>query len=610
MIEIILYAIIRFSLCVLFFFVIQKPLFILYNRSLSHDKMLRADWKNVYSYGAVTDLIAASYLTAVPMLLLMMLWFVSDVDIRTWITGCDVFLSLVMALVVVSDTALYKFWQFKLDSSVFAYLRHLDGAFASVSLLYIMSALVAVVAVGCVFYAFTFAPSLLFATNWHAEASGWLGNILAVILFLAILACLFAVIRGVHRRPNNTSLAYHSNNPFFNHSALNPLYSFIYSLSVRDDFSGQFKVFDANECEKEFEPLFPTKGVTQLKLLNNPRPNILFIIWESLSARYIKTLGGEGGVMPMFEKLAEEGVLFTRCDAGSFRTDRGLVCLLSGYLGQPTTSVIRNTRKLPNLPALPRVLRDNGYTTMAVHGGNCQVMHKTDYYLASGHDTLMALKDLPSEAPRCAWGIPDGYMFRWLYDDIQEKQRQGVKWYTTFQTLSSHEPFDVPFHKLEDEKKNSFAYVDDSFGNFIDRLKASPAWKDLLVVCTGDHGFNYCAPISRDKFPHIPVLLLGGAVRQPMKIDKIIGQTDIAATLLGQLDLPHDDFRFSRDVLADTYTYPFSLHTYNNGFLFRDDTGYTDYDNVADKAITGADPRREHLGKVILQTLYDDLSKR
>lgn len=610
MIEIILFAVTRFCLCTLFFLIMQKPLFILYNKSLNHDKMRRNDWKNIYSCGAVTDLIAASYLTAVPVLLLMVLWFVPGAKIHGWLTGCDVILSLVMALVVVSDAALYKFWQFKLDSSVFAYLRHLDGAFASVSLLYIMSALAVVVAVGIVFYAFIHASLLVFATDGAVGPSGWVEYILSFILFLVLFACLFAVIRGIHRRPNNPSVAYHSNNPFYNHSALNPLYSLIYSLSVKDDTGGQFKVFDTDECEKEFEPLFPTKGVTQLKLLNNTRPNILFIIWESLSARYIKTLGGEEDVMPRFEELAEEGVLFTRCDAGSFRTDRGLVCLLSGYLGQPTTSVIRNTRKLPNLPALPRVLRDNGYTTLAVHGGNCQVMHKTDYYLTSGHDTLIALKDLPSEAPRCAWGIPDGYMFRWLYGDIQEKQRQGTRWYTTFQTLSSHEPFDVPFHKLEDEKKNSFAYVDDCFGNFIDSLKASPAWKDLLIVCTGDHGFNYCAPISRDKFPHIPVLLLGGAVRQPMKIDKIIGQTDIAATLLGQLDLPHDEFRFSRDVLADTYTYPFSLHTYNNGFLFRDDTGYTDYDNVADKAITGTDPRREHLGKVILQTLYDDLSKR
>ena len=106
------------------------------------------------------------------------------------------------------------------------------------------------------------------------------------------------------------------------------------------------------------------------------------------------------------------------------------------------------------------------------------------------------------------------------------------------------------------------------------------------------------------------MLLLGGAVKQPMKIDKIINQTDLAATLLGQIELPHEEFIFSRDVMADTYTYPFAFHTYNNGFIFRDSGGSTNFDNVSGQALQGADARREELGKVILQTLYTDLSQR
>lgn len=89
-----------------------------------------------------------------------------------------------------------------------------------------------------------------------------------------------------------------------------------------------------------------------------------------------------------------------------------------------------------------------------------------------------------------------------------------------------------------------------------------------------------------------------------------MSQTDIAATLLGQLGLPHDDFPFSRDVMADTYTYPFAFNTFNNGFNLRDSTGCTVFDNVAGRALYGADSLREEKGKAILQTLYDDLSGR
>ena len=52
------------------------------------------------------------------------------------------------------------------------------------------------------------------------------------------------------------------------------------------------------------------------------------------------------------------------------------------------------------------------------------------------------------------------------------------------------------------------------------------------------------------RFYHIPLLWLGGAVKQPMQVDKIMNQTDLAATLLGQLGLEHTAFTFSRKCIG------------------------------------------------------------
>lgn len=41
-----------------------------------------------------------------------------------------------------------------------------------------------------------------------------------------------------------------------------------------------------------------------------------------------------------------------------------------------------------------------------------------------------------------------------------------------------------------------------------------------------------------------------------MQVDKIMNQTDLAATLLGQLGLEHTAFTFSRNVLGSDYKYP------------------------------------------------------
>lgn len=81
------------------------------------------------------------------------------------------------------------------------------------------------------------------------------------------------------------------------------------------------------------------------------------------------------------------------------------------------------------------------------------------------------------------------------------------------------------------------------------------------------------------RFYHIPLLWLGGAVKQPMQVDKIMNQTDLAATLLGQLGLEHTAFTFSRNVLGSDYKYPFAFYSFNNGFSFRDSTGVTVFDN-------------------------------
>jgi phosphoglycerol transferase MdoB-like AlkP superfamily enzyme len=115
------------------------------------------------------------------------------------------------------------------------------------------------------------------------------------------------------------------------------------------------------------------------------------------------------------------------------------------------------------------------------------------------------------------------------------------------------------------------------------------------------------------EYSKIPMLWLGGAVKQPMKVDKIMNQADMAATLLAQLGLDHSMFTFSRNVLGSDYTYPFSFHTSGSTFTFRDSTGVSAYDTKANTiSYEEPSPSEDRLkrGKAILQSVYDDLGKR
>ena len=65
--------------------------------------------------------------------------------------------------------------------------------------------------------------------------------------------------------------------------------------------------------------------------------------------------------------------------------------------------------------------------------------------------------------------------------------------------------------------------------------------------------------------------------------------------------------------MSHSYVYPFAYHTYNNGYMLVDSTGYTVYDLNENKVIAGNSrycKKRERIGKAILQATSKDLRDR
>ncbi len=595
----------------LYFFVVQKPLFGFLNRDRCPAGFAVRDLIEVYRHGAVSDAIVSCYLCGVPLIIGLVHALFLGASLSAVMMPYNIIAALAVGLLSLSDAVLYTFWGSKIESSVFEYLKNPKAAVASVSGAYVITAVVSWFFLSAVFYAGAAAVSDIAETHWHEAITGWWHYVTVPVEFVLMIGVCFLVIRGLKIRPNNPSVVYFSPVTFYNHWALNPGYNLIYSLGTRNEYHGRFQAFTPDEAHSIADPLFPRTGVTQTNLLTTRRPDILVIVWESFGAEFCGAIGGRENVTPRFNELCEEGVLFANCVASSFRTDRAQPAIFCGLPGQPTASIVRHGRKLQNLPSWTKDLRNIGYDTTALQASDQTIMHKSEFFLASGHTRLIDQNDFPGSAQRGKWGVHDHEAFHRLYDEIEKKSKEQSPWLMTMLTLSSHEPFDVPYHRLDDGADNSMAYTDSALGEFMDRLKANPVWNNLLVMIVADHGLNRTAtPDDRARYAHIPLLLTGGAVKKPMKIDTLMCQTDIAATLLAQIGLPHDKYPFSRDVLADTYTTPSAMHTYINGFLFTDMSGSTDFDNVSSRAVNGTDdPQRERRGKAILQLLYDYIDK-
>ena len=594
---------------VLLIFILQKPLFMLYNGSIEKGFGF-ADYMQVMVHGASLDAATAGYLTAFPFLLVLIsIWF-RKFPLKKILYGYYILAAALISIIFVVDMALYTFWGFKLDASVFLYIDSPKEALASVSVGFILLRVLAILLLIALnsWVLLKITPSVLTATR--KRIAGTAGMLL-------LGGVLFIIIRGgVTESTSNIGQVYFSNEPFLNHSAVNPDFSLLSSMGKSQDFASEFNFFDEEKRAALFDGLYPTTdGDSIIQVLNTKRPNILIILMEGFGGAFVEPLGGLPDVTPHFNRLSKEGIFFTNCYANSFRTDRGTVCTFSGYLGLPTASVMKIPAKSRTLPAIAEGLSKAGYKTDFLYGGDINFTNMKRYLLSTGYQRLTANTDFSlAEQTSNAWGVNDDITFEYLYNQLRNRKEEGP-WHTAFLTLSSHEPFEVPYHRLEDKIPNAFAYTDECLGKFIDRLKQTPAWKDLLVICLPDHGFYYPREGSNamPRFYHIPLLWLGGAVKQPMQVDKIMNQTDLAATLLGQLGLEHTAFTFSRNVLGSDYKYPFAFYSFNNGFSFRDSTGVTVFDNNSGSILFDepeADESRLDKGKAILQTVYDDLGNR
>lgn len=200
-------------------------------------------------------------------------------------------------------------------------------------------------------------------------------------------------------------------------------------------------------------------------------------------------------------------------------------------------------------------------------------------------------------------------------DEVEALGRAEQPFLAGLLTLSSHEPFEVPFAKFDDKLLNAMAFSDAQIGRLIDRLRESPVWNNLLVVLVADHGYPYPYDLAYNApLRHrIPMIWLGGALATASRtVDTYASQIDICATLLAQMGLPHDEFDYSKNIFGATPPHKFGYYCFSDGFGVIDADGETVYDNTGETVLFQTGPQSERLewGKAMLQTTYEDIGRR
>ncbi|MBR1799303.1 MAG: sulfatase-like hydrolase/transferase [Bacteroidales bacterium] len=587
--------IIRLFVILLAVFVLQKVLFMIVNVSLAAGaplgQCLLALW-----HGLRLDIVTACYLVVLPILITLVSCVVRNLPMRAILRPYHIILSLCITVIFLSDTVLYMFWGAKLDANDLMYTTHPKDMLASLSWWSVIIILLLVVGI-----TWLFALLLIKATpkRFSDHPQLW-----AVSLFLPLMGLNFLGMRGsVSESTANPSYAYFSHYAFCNHAALNPTFNMMHSLFKTQDLENEFVFMDEWRVNEVLADAFSAHSDHSDTLFTSSRPNFLVIIWESGGSAMVMN----DSVAPNLWALKDEGVYFSNCYANNFRTDRGLVSILNGWQGLPTTSLMKRSDVCRRLPSLPHALRDVGYTSAFTYGGDIGFTNMKLYMSETGFDTVRGGDAFPKAAVQSAWGVPDHIL---LSPSLVNMSRPFL---SLALTLSSHEPWEVPMRRLADKRQNAFAYTDSCIGAMVSALRTSPLWDSLVVIILPDHGV--VAPgvssIASPRAAKMPIVMVGGAVKQSCTFDMLMSQSDLVATLLVQLGIDITPFSFSRNVLSAHYPsqHQFAMHAYKNGLNMITPTDTLQYDCVNRRPSAKADTSLTVFTEALLQRIYQSTAR-
>lgn len=593
------------------FFVAAKIIFLIYFNSLSQT-LTGTEIAQIFIYGFKMDASFAAYICILPFLLFFISVFAPALPTKKVIRIYNFVLIILISLLLVVDLGLYKAWGFRMDDTPLVYLKTPKELFATAS-----SAPVFLLTIIFILNIALFLWLYHFLVDVHSHKVFQKINLGNIFLSLLMIVILFVPIRGGFQKiPLNISDVYFSEKIFADHAAINLPWNIMFSILNRNDVQNPYDYFPEEKARDIVQNVYQIKKDSSISILNQQRPNLVFIILESFTAKWISVLGGEVGVTPQLNKIANEGLLFTNIYATGDRSEKGIIGILSGYPNQAITSIIKTPNKTRNLQSLNEVLKKNRYTSSFYYGGELEFANIKSYLINTGFDQLVDKYSFPLSQRTTSWGVHDEYLFPRFAEHLNSVKPPS---FSVLFTLSSHEPYDVPLlhFKEKDEVsrfKNSIYYTDSLLGKFIEQGKASAWWKNSLVVIVADHGHPYPGYDANDapsKF-HIPLIFTGGALTQHGRIDAVGSQSDLINTLLNQMKINDSSFQWGKDLL-NPFAPQFAFYSFNNGFGWITDEGYATFDNFSRKIIQSSknfDSSWLVNGKAYMQYSYEDFLKR
>ncbi|QAU33134.1 LTA synthase family protein [Janthinobacterium sp. 17J80-10] len=354
-------------------------------------------------------------------------------------------------------------------------------------------------------------------------------------------------------------------NGFANHYnvelASNGLYSFAAAFRNNElDYEHFYLTRPSNEVRQTLGRMLASPGAEPDKPRQvaahgaEQRLNVVLVSVESLSADFLGKFGNNEGLTPQLDRLASQGLLFTKLYATGTRTVRGLEALTLSVPPTPGQSIVKRPGN-EDLFSLGSVFRGKGYDVRYAYGGYGYFDNMNAFFGGNNYNVVDRLNIPDSRIPfENIWGVADEALFDQVLDEIDASHRQGRLSFTHVMTTSNHRPFTYPDGRIDIPSHTGRAggvkYTDYAIGRFIDMARAKPWFKDTMFVIVADHTASSAGktdlPVARY---HIPMIVYAPAHVKPGTVDRLASQIDTGPTLLGMLNFSYASRFIGHDVL-------------------------------------------------------------
>ena len=546
----------------------------------SDSGMAWQDWIGALWMGARFDIRVALVTVALAWLVASLPWlgkFVRPPLLRKAWWGYWMLACLVLAFGVISDAGYYSYLTKRLSSTVFSLARDTGEAanmvWQSYHVMWIFTGLLLWLVICHRLFPilWTWANKVRVGRKWPTIGSET----------LVVLCCLLLVHGKISQYPLRWSDTVVLRNAFAQQSSLNPLHNIFDTWTFREQALSDAQMRpDANQIRAfvGLPPLKPDEPISFLRrvppkpeMAGKPPLNVVFVLLESFAGHKVGALGSPMGATPSFDKLAKDGILFTRMMSAHAHTARGVYATVTGI---PDVSLYSTASRNPAATNQHTIINEyKNYKKFYFIGGSTSWANVRGVLTANIDGIDIYEQDRLKSPVEDVWGVSDKNVFLEANAMLREQKQP---FFAFIQTSSNHRPYTIPDEdkkafvtRIPSEKEmkeqgfdsieeyRGFAYLDWCVGQFMEQAKHEKYFDNTIFAFIGDHGIiGHTGPHFPKSWEtleitqgHTPFLIYSPKHIAPRRIDTWAQQVDVMPTIASLVGIGYRNTTLGRDLL-------------------------------------------------------------